>query len=711
MFAKIILITAFLYFVIINFCFSQVVNIDSAKIFANNFYLSQNKDVKKAIIVDEYTFNNSNNVPLISIFNFSTEGFVIISRQKNTYPILGYSLFNSFNNDNTNKNFNYWLNQYKIQINNAIIENKKTNSTIKQAWSKLYFINNEKSKSVAPLLTSQWNQDKYYNSQCPSDAGGPDGHAYTGCVATAIGQIMNYYRWPINGVGSYSYIHPVYGNINADFQSSTYDFNAMVNKLTFYEPEVAKLLFHIGVSVDMDYGPNGSGMWNHHAAYCLKTFFKYCQQTRYIFRDSTTLNWDSLVISNLDNKKPLYYAGWEDTTFTSGHAFVCDGYQSNTFFHFNWGWGGSNDGYFYLDQLNPAGANFNLLQELVVDIYPDTINYTYPNYCTINNVYNTLNGTFTDGSSNNNYQNNSNCNWLILPDCGSKIKLQFDEFNISNGDSVIVYDGTNENAPVIENFNSSNPPVISLDANPTNVNSTSNKMFVKFLSDSLIEEAGFKASYFVNYCFLDTIYDLNGVISDGSGPCDYNNNSSCRWVIKPNNAGSIVLNFTEFNLDTNAVDYLRIFKNNFTPSNSVAVLNMANPPTSPIVINAPIACLRFITNTNNTASGWSLNYDTYPTEINNNLYNNQFISIFPNPITKQSVINIFSVTEKYAEINIFELNGKLITSNNFFLVNGSNSFNFSDFNNTLKKGCYIIKIKTEKDCVYKKVIVVTDLNY
>ena len=219
------------------------------------------------------------------------------------------------------------------------------------------------------MLISTWDQGQFYNQMCPADPAGPAGHCLTGCVATAMGQLCYYFRWPLTGTGSYTYQHPVYGTITANFGDTEYRWNEMTNSVQEQNEAVAELLFHLGVSVDMDYGPTGSGMWNHKAAYSLRTYFKYSPETQYLYRDSTNLDWDSVIVAHLDQKIPMYYAGWSVPNI-NGHAFIVDGYQTETYFHFNWGWGGSYDGYFYLDNLVPGGNNFNLAQELVINCFP-----------------------------------------------------------------------------------------------------------------------------------------------------------------------------------------------------------------------------------------------------------------------------------------------------------------------------------------------------
>jgi len=277
-------------------------------------------------------------------------GFVIVTGDDAVIPVLGYSFEGEFIVNEAMDNFNGWMNHYQDEIMDVITHQRIPSAEATTAWE--YWktpdpvrLNPHKaSKGVSPLIVSKWNQGKYYNEMCPADPAGPDGHCVTGCVATCLGQILYYYRWPVTGLGSYTYTHPDYGTISADFGNTTYNWDQMTNEVSSPNPAVAELLFHLGVSVDMDYGPDGSGMWNHKGAYTLRTYFKSVPETQYLFRDSINLDWDSIILRHLDRKQILYYAGWAGVGSTSGHAFVCDGYQDSTYFHFNWGWGGSLDG-------------------------------------------------------------------------------------------------------------------------------------------------------------------------------------------------------------------------------------------------------------------------------------------------------------------------------------------------------------------------------
>jgi hypothetical protein len=638
-----------------QFSFSQV-NSDTIKIIAKNFYIAKLKnfesvkenEVNIKEIIPVYT---TNEIPDYYIINMQPKGFVILANEYSSVPILAYSFENGIDNGKTNPAFEWWMKQKSKEIN--FLRNQKL--PINSQWEKFYNVENIKTtKSLAPLIVTKWDQGKYYNTYCPADPNGPDGHCVTGCVATAVSQLMYYHRWPHYGTGCHSYYHNVYGTIEACFDTCYYDYNEMTQTLTNYNHSAALLLYTTGISFDMEYGPNGSGVWNHSVANSMKTYFKYCQETRYIFRDSTNLNWDSLIITNLDARKPLYYAGWEDTTFTMGHAFICDGYQDTGYYHFNWGWGGYADGYFYTNQLNPAGSNFNFCQELIVDIYPDTLNYYYPLYCNNDTVtYST--GTISTNNGSKPYLPNSYCTWLLNPDCGKIIQLQFNSFELAEGDTLFIFDGENELAPIIQYFNYQNSPILINQSGTTTLKSSSNKLFIKFISDNINESYGFNAYFKTIFCGVDTLTTSSGIITDGSNTCDYLNYTNCRWIIKPQNAQSIKIEFTKFELaDNNSGDFVTIYKNSISSSNQIAQFNAFNPPSQPIYVPSGIAIIRFITNSAITAAGWEAFYEGITNIVPQN-YNT--LTIHPNPVNYNSqIISNLPIHE----ITISDLTGKII---------------------------------------------------
>jgi hypothetical protein len=228
--------------------------------------------------------------------------------------------------------------------------------------------------SVGPLLTTTWDQGQYYNSLCPEDAGGPDGHVLTGCVATAMAQIINYWGYPIHGRGSHSLNHSTYGTLTVNYDNATYDFDNMPDALTGSStPEqveaVAKLMYDCGVAVNMKYGADGSGTYNHDVRAALTNHFNYLASSNYA--DKVRMpddEWVRTVSANIRAGLPVLYSG---ISGQAGHMFVCDGVAGN-YFHFNFGWSGNGDGWYLSSAVNPGMYEFNTNQAALLDIAYDT---------------------------------------------------------------------------------------------------------------------------------------------------------------------------------------------------------------------------------------------------------------------------------------------------------------------------------------------------
>jgi len=294
------------------------------------------------------------------IFEFIEGGFVIVAGDDASLPILACSAENSFPMEINCPSIKEWMDNYSEEISYISKKNLENKSTIRK-WNDIRNeIFPESTKDVGPLLTTTWAQNTYYNEMCPPDPSGPGGHCYTGCVATAIAQILRYHEFPPQGIGTYSYHHPAYGVQSVNFGSAIYDWSAMPDFLTSSNLEVAKIMYHSGVSVMMNYGPNGSGAYIERVQQALINYFNYdpdisllCQQDYSLQMES----WKELIRNDLDNSLPVFYTG--DTT-TTGHAFVCDGYRlSDETFHFNWGWGGNYNGWYIIGSLNPGSNHFN----------------------------------------------------------------------------------------------------------------------------------------------------------------------------------------------------------------------------------------------------------------------------------------------------------------------------------------------------------------
>jgi hypothetical protein len=320
---------------------------------------------------------------LYYVLSFPQGGWMIISGDDVAYPVIAYSPTGTYSSSNRPVQFDDWMENVKKDISSAIKAKHAPLPKAAAAWKRFnvsadsFSLKNfsasaeassVEAASAGPLLSTTWDQGKYYNDYCPADASGPDGHVWAGCVATAMAQIMKYHNHPATGSGSHSYVHSKYGTLSANFGTTTYNWSSMPNELSNYDSDVAKLMYHAGVSVNMNYSPDGSGASLYTAAYALKTYFKYSDTALYIFKsDYTADNWIALLRTEIDNNRPVLYAGHNTD---SGHAFVCDGYSGSDYFHFNWGWSGQDDGYFYLNDLTPGSDNYTSYQGAVIGIRP-----------------------------------------------------------------------------------------------------------------------------------------------------------------------------------------------------------------------------------------------------------------------------------------------------------------------------------------------------
>ena len=318
--------------------------------------------------------------------NTAGKGYVIMAADDCVSPILGYSYENNFDDGELPPNFKAWLDGYAEQIRAAVAIKAQATAEIRSDWeclrqSKPLPIKSE--KAVSPLVQTKWNQAPYYNAQCPYDDNA-NVRTVTGCVATAMAQIMKYWSYPMHGLGNHSYVpssHPEYGTLYVDFSAVNYQWSDMPNSVPSDNSAVATLMYHCGVSVDMMYGiptaPDyGSaayiidyGSGRACAEIAFKTYFDYKSTLHGVKKnDYSDSQWIALLKTELDNARPMLYGGFSSS---GGHAFVCDGYDNNNYFHFNWGWGGTYNDYFYINSLNPGSYNYSQNQQAIIGIEPN----------------------------------------------------------------------------------------------------------------------------------------------------------------------------------------------------------------------------------------------------------------------------------------------------------------------------------------------------
>jgi len=679
---------------------------------AKNFFyerVSQYRPVVYALLeVSEVTKESSEGLPLYYLCGIRGGGWVIVSAHDNVHPVPAYSLCGSCAEVSRPPAFDAWMEQYRREILDAVEQDIPPTPCIVAEWERLLAAGAKDlhplttEKEVLPLLVSSWDQSPYYNDLCPADPQGPGGHCVTGCVATAMGQLACYFRWPETGTGSYTYVHPDYGTISADFGNTTYRWDEMLNSLAGPNPAVAEILFHLGVSVDMDYGPDGSGMWNHKAAYSLRTYFKYAPETEYLFRDSTGLDWDSTIVWHLERNIPMYYAGW-DVPNVSGHAFVCDGYQDGGYFHFNWGWSGSYDGYFYLGELNPGGSNFNLAQELIIHCYPDTAAYQYPLFCTGPDTLTSMDGSIDAGSGPVvNYADNTSCSWLIDPqttqDSVTSITLTFHRFDTEDGKDILtLYDGPDATYPVLGTFSG--------DALPPGITSTGNRLFMTFVTDGGNTATGwfltFQSMRPVWCQGLTTLTAPTHAFGDGSGTFFYRNNSACLWMIQPQWASSVTLYFTGFNTEADE-DVVKIFDAATstllaTYSGDHSSGSLPDPVTSP----SGKMFVAFSSNQSVAAPGWEAYYTVSNVGTEDTGQDGIALTLSPNPAG--GIIKLSLILAEAQEVSIYlkDVNGREVLSRK---LGRDNCFNEYIDLQPCAPGVYVACVRGESFCRTLKIL-------
>ncbi|MBR0297174.1 MAG: C10 family peptidase [Paludibacteraceae bacterium] len=331
------------------------------------------------------------------IFNSEDgEGFVIVSADDIAHPILGYSSTGSLDSRDMPENLRWWLSEYNRQVVWAKGNNITQSLEIADEWQQV--ISNNiiaATPVVSPLVQTIWGQAPYYNNKCPFNYLVMQ-RTVTGCAATALAQVMNYWQWPTIGDGFHQYNCAFYGTQSANFGATIYDWDYMPNELTPNSTSrqvdaVATLMYHCGVAMDMDYGLStkywkfnkgtGSATGADDVVTAAVNYFRYSATTENAKKQNySETEWINLIKGQLDAHHPMVYWGIGNG---GGHAFVCDGYDSQNMFHFNWGWGGDcNDAYYAVSALIPGpggigsgdSGDYTANQGAIINMIPRSTN-------------------------------------------------------------------------------------------------------------------------------------------------------------------------------------------------------------------------------------------------------------------------------------------------------------------------------------------------
>lgn len=384
--------------VILAFGFSLIVSVASwaapvspkrAYAVAQHFYsaVAPTKAAQQLHLM-EWTYSG------IYLFVGQDGGFVMVAADDAARPILGYSTSGTFVPDSLSPALQQWLQGYQQQMEALRdAESRKLNTGIAEQWAALEqgiptegnLFASKDGNSLAPMLTTQWDQTHPFNGYCPRGT-------VAGCAAIAQAQLMNYWQYPRYGRGSHSYVHSRYGTLEADFEQAPYDWehmpvNAQASNTEESRNAVATLVFHVGVSLEMDYasaaqgGSAAAGFVNMEGYpsinNSLKDYFRYRPDMRIASKIEGYSNdaWREMLIAELNEGRPVLYSGQSDA---GGHAFICDGYDTRGYVHFNFGWSGVGDGFYPVDSISPgrggAGGGsytFNDFNMALLNVQPE----------------------------------------------------------------------------------------------------------------------------------------------------------------------------------------------------------------------------------------------------------------------------------------------------------------------------------------------------
>lgn len=689
---------------------AQSVTVEEAKTVCNRF-LSEKypQSAQKAPVttLQEALTNDEGEVALYR-FSINDNGFVIVSASKATPPILAYSFDQNFELIPPVKDL---FHLYKNEITFA--EKSKLAARPKAAaqWQHYLDVNftpqTSKSVVIGPLLTTLWNQNKYYNTYCPWDANAGsyyDWRVPNGCVALASAQILNYHRYPQHGTGAVSYFPPGYPRQTVYFSQHTYHWDAMTDVPNSYADEIAKIAYHFGVAIQMAYTPDGSGAQTDEAKQQFAQTFGYDQSITSYYRgnylDTVVAQYIQILKDELDAHRPIYYSGCT-SSYASCHAYVVDGYDDADHFHVNFGWGGSANGYYAIDNFVGGGENFDYGSEALLHIFPSGA--VPSTYCQGHQRNTASFGYVADGSPTAKpYQSNPDCSWMVAVPSALDYTFEIDRLDLNpNIDYVTIYNG-----PTVESGVKVTLTGNSIPAETYTV--TADSVLITFTSTGAANtntHLGFLIKYSTSLparsCTTQSnVTDWNGTITDGTEDNDnYLPQTNCTWNITLNYISGYAFAFPKFNLGYG--DFVDIFDNTTNPPTLYKRFDIYNQPSGTYNVNFKKMKVNFVADNWDQKDGFKMEY--YAIAGVENYSNLDEISIFPNPATNNVFVKFTAKDAQQVTCKLMDATGKIMQRNIFTANIGENTYQVNV--SSLSAGFYMVELDTESGKVIRKIMV------
>lgn len=628
--------------------------------------------------------------PLLAILNFD-HGFLVLAGDDAVEPVLAYSFDGNFDYATAAPGALFLLEEYQNDIRAVRESEQQAAPDVAAQWNALKDrgVNDETVEMVSPLITARWNQNKYYNAYSPIDyesPGGYDARTPNGCVAVAMAMILYYYRYPTQGSGSHTN-YTDYGNFYVNFGQQRYCYEVMEDQLNHYNNEVAKLIFHCATSVDMHYAADGSGAYSGDVPNAMVTYFGYKNSCNYQSKHNySSTQWIQKLKNDLDVGRPVYYSGYSNE---GGHAFVCDGYNSDNLMHFNFGWGGTSNGYYTVRSSGSNPVNgYGSGQSAIFGLYPPETQYPY--YCTTREIH-AESGTLEDGSGNLDYANNSNCSYLIAAENANFVTINIQAFDTQEGqDSLSIYD---KNDSLLLSLSGSKPEV-------TTYNFNTDSLLIVFVSDDSVTASGWRLSYDfhrnIQICNSGLHVEDTGTIVDGSGSLQYAPNMECTWVLNIHDVTAITFSFDS--LDISPEDKLYFFNIGVNPSELVKEVSGSEIPED-FTIPSRKVHVTFHSDNYLSGDGFKLNWRAHG-ESSIAERNTGQVQLFPNPV-KDKVHLQMPQTSGETLVRVYDMAGRMLLQRTFG-DQESCEMDVSSLNN----GIYMVVCQND-NLIYEKKMVVS----
>ncbi|MDD6185717.1 MAG: C10 family peptidase [Bacteroidales bacterium] len=636
----------------------------------------------------------NNGVIDLAILHFDS-GFLIFSAEDAVLPVLAYSFTNDFDLDNPASGAQLFIAQYQQEIATARRNHATPSEKVKKAWDNLLHPSKDATAEaiVPPLLHSTWNQNKYYNDLCPEDENAPsgyDGKVPNGCVAIAMSQIMYYYRFPESGTGSHTN-HTEYGNFHVNFAQQHYDYDVMCDKLSFYNNEVAKLIFHCGTAIDMMYGPDGSGAYSQEVPEAMASYFRYNTDAQYVSKHHySDSSWHVILRADLDILQPIYYSGYSEQ---GGHAFVCDGYNSDDYFHFNFGWGGASNGFYATqstDDNDYAVGGYSHWQSAIVNLHPTV--HSYPTYCN-DRILTAANGSLEDGSGNQNYLDNLNCTYVITHPNQYDVRVTLKQCSTQEShDFLRFWDGY----PSQENLLLEISGEVLSEVTHTFI---TDSLYITFETDDSITGKGWHLTFESQRegfgCGANIVKENSGVITDNSGDNNYRDNLNCSWTFRLKNVETLTFNFEE--MDISPEDHLDFYDIQTIPHVLLARFSGSTLPDPMTFDNIKIR-VKFTSDNYLSEAGFRVTWSADGAGIENHEIP---VSVYPNPASDMLHL-VIPAEVGQCDITVYSMSGQALYTQHFMSVEGEVEIPVHQLSN----GIYMLQMESESNTTHKKIVVV-----